>query len=465
MKSLNNWHPLSKRHLSQIGRRSPELRRQMYPIWGITWRPGDWNGSFLGRKYRTLGAATMMCQVSYPQSDGREAIGLFGIAARIEPTTATVSYDNVRLYHDFHRVPFPGARGKILDPSDSGRGGHGNGSWVRLALDVDRLRERAHTNHYRLPATPNLPQIYLGYGCKEVAKFVESVELRKRAAELLEVPWTGNTLSDLVSRKAEMAEGRMQAFAVLPAETRNELLRRAWESSLVSPTAADNNTGLWLLPQELATDVYGVVRVFEFFGDLIGVPVFNPARRMSGKVVANPAIALATSKGFDLVHDLDTLAHTAEGTPEFQAIEQRLIELVPKVRKAADVSYLISDQDVLNAICQPDQPVAVEPVLENLAERQQIETVRGALTAHISEATMDCDILEAIRNPHGPLLAAGLCQVQVLQRNVRVPLKDALCFSASSLGRDRVEATFWQDSPFSSQPRSPRSLPEVSVAA
>jgi hypothetical protein len=73
----------------------------MYPIWGITWRPGNWNWNFLGRTYRTLGSPTMMCQVSYPKSDGHEAIGLFGIAARIDPATATDSYDDVRLCHDF----------------------------------------------------------------------------------------------------------------------------------------------------------------------------------------------------------------------------------------------------------------------------------------------------------------------------------------------------------------------------
>ena len=101
--------------------------------------------------------------------------------------------------------------------------------------------------------------------------------------------------------------------------------------------------------------------MFEFFGDLVGAEVFNPVRRFTDNVAANPAAALATAKGFD-------------------------------------------------------------------------------------------DILEAIRNPHAPLFAAGLCRVEVLHRSVRVPLREALYFSASSLGRDRVEAMFWHDSPFQSQP-------------
>ena len=256
----------------------------------------------------------------------------------------------------------------------------------------------------------------------------------------------------------------MQAFAELSPDARRDLMRKAWEASLVSPAALDNNTGLWLLPQELATDVYGAVRVFEFFGDLVGAEVFNPARRFTGKVVANPAVTLATEKGFDLVADLEAIANISEGTPEFQCVEQRLIELVPAVRKAAGVSHLISDQDVLNAICQPDRPVAIEPLLDGLSEQQQIELLRGTLATHISDATLDSDILRAIRNPHGPLFVAGLCRVQVLHRSVRVPLREALYFSASSLGRDRVEAMFWHDSPFQSLPRKPRTTPEMALA-
>ncbi len=463
MKNFENWHPLSKRHFAQIVHRSPSIRRLMFPIWAITWRPGDRNGNFLGRAYRALGSSTMMMQLSYPRPDGREAIGLFGIAARIEPATAAVAYDELRLSHDFHRVPFLGARGKILDPRDDG--GHGNGSWVRLALDVDRLRERAQTNHYRLPATPRLPQIFLGYSSPEAVKFRESAELRRRAAELLDVSWAGNALNDLLSRKAEIAEARMQMFAGLSVDAQKELMRKAWEASLVSPTALDNNTALWLCPQELATDVYGSVRVFEFFGDLVGAEVFNPVRRMTGKVVSNPAAELAAARGFDLVADLATIANIAEGTAEFQSVEERILELVPAVRKAAGVSHLISDQDLLDAICQPNQPLSIEPLLDGLSEQQQIELFRGTLSAHISDATLDCDILEAIRNPHAPLYAAGLCRVQVLHRNLRVPPREALFFSASSLGRDRVEAMFWHDAPFQNQHRRPGPAPEMVLAA
>jgi hypothetical protein len=406
----------------------------------------------------------MMCQASYPRSDGREAIGLFGIAARVEPATAAVAYDELRLYHDFHRVPFPGARGKILDPGEDGVG-RGNASWIRLALDVDRLRERAQESHYLLPATPRLPQIFLGYGSRESVKFRESAELQKRAAELLQVSWTGSTLDDLFSRKAEIAEARIQAFAELSADGQQELMQTAWNASLVPPSALGNNTGLWLLPQELATNVYGAVRAFEFFGDLVGAEVFNPARRLTGKVVINPAADLATARGFDLIADLEAIANVTEGTPEFQAVEKRLFDLVPAVRKAAGVSHLIGDQDLLNAICQPEQPLAVEPLLDGLTEQQQIGLFRGSLSAHISEATLDCDILEAIRNPHRPLFAAGLCRVQVLHRNVRVPLKEALFFSASSLGRDRVEATFWHDSLIQSPSRQRGPAPQFAVAA
>src|SRR5262245_30442257 len=150
LNKTTHTHPLTERHFRQIIRRPRTFRNRMFRVWSLTWRPGDNTGSFLNKRFRPLGSSVMMVQVSYPREDGRERIGLFGIGARVDPADATVSYDDLRLKHDFHRVPFAGARGPILDPSDDGCG-RGNGSWLRLALEVDRIRSRAATGSFRLP--------------------------------------------------------------------------------------------------------------------------------------------------------------------------------------------------------------------------------------------------------------------------------------------------------------------------
>jgi hypothetical protein len=235
----------------------------------------------------------MMCQVSYPREDGREGIGLFGIGAQIDPQTATVIYDEVRLRHDFSRVPFVGARGAVLDPSDDQAGGRGNGSWVQLALEVDRVRQRMATSNFHLPSVPQLPEIFFGYSRKEVARYEVTPELYRCAARGPEVCWTGNSLSDFERLEAETAAAQDKAFAAIPAEQQEQLLQEAWDAAFIPPSDPANSTGLWLLPHALTTDVYRTVRMFEYFGGLVEAKVFNPARKLGGKTVPNPAVAVA----------------------------------------------------------------------------------------------------------------------------------------------------------------------------
>ncbi len=460
--SKRNWdHPLSDRHFKQIVCRNSHHREKMYPVWAITWRPGGNTGSFLGNLFRPLGSATMMVQVSYPRKTNREGIALFGIGARIDPQQAIVFYDDLRLRHDFHRVPFVGALGAILDPSDEKRGTCGNGSWVQLALEVDRLRNRAATKHFRLPVVPQLPQIFYGYGRQESAKYEVTSALRYRAAASMEVEWNGSSLHDLGRFEAASAHLREQKFELLAAETQQELLRTAWEAAFIPPTDPGNTTGLWLLPHEMSRDVYPVARIYEHFGDFVGANILNPACRL-GRLVPNPAVDVATQAGVDLIADLAMLAPTGEGSPELTGLEERLLSLLPGYRTRLSASEEISDQDLLHALCQPDQPVAIAPPLADLAESEQISQMRAALRPHVSACCTDANLLAAAQNPHTPLFASGLCQVQTLFRHRRVQLEDALCFTSRRLERERIEAQFWHSQWCDSQ-RSGNPMPPVEM--
>jgi hypothetical protein len=434
----NCSHPLTDRHLRQVVRRSRTIRGRMPRIWAITWRPGDRTGSFLGKTVRPLGSPVMMVQASYPREDGREGIGLFGIAARVDPVDASVCYDDLRLNHHFHRVPFVGARGSILDPTNDGHG-RGNGSWLQLALDVDRIRLRAAGGSFLLPTVPTLPRIYFGYGRKEAAKFEVTPALRRQAAASMDLPWTTLAVTDLRRLEDEMAAARDVAFEALPQETRQAKFMEAWDAAFVPPGHSTNNTGQWLLPHEFCTDVFSAVRIFECFDDLVGATLFNPARTLNGTSVPNPAIEIAKEAGIDLVGDLSSLS------PEYSEIEQRLIALIPTYRQRIRASASISDQDLLCAICHYEQPVAIEPKLQDLSENEQLRLMRLTVKPHISECCSDEDLLSAIRNPNGPLFASGLCRVQTLHRDVRQPVGAALSFSPKDLGRERVQALLWHE--------------------
>jgi hypothetical protein len=173
--------------------------------------------------------------------------------------------------------------------------------------------------------------------------------------------------------------------------------------------------------------------------------VFNPAQKLDGKAIRNPAVEFAKTQGIDLAGDLTVLADTEEGAPEFRETEQRLIELVPDFRRHIKASSAISDQDMLCAICHYDRPVTIEPALGALPEVEQLRAMRDSLKPHINQCCTDEDLLAAVQNPNGPLLAAGLCQVQTLHRNTRAPICSALAFSPEVLARDRVRARLWYD--------------------
>jgi hypothetical protein len=382
----------------------------------------------------------MMVQASYPLDGGREGIGLLGISARIDPANATVHYDDVRLCHDFHRVPFVGARGPILDPSADGEG-RGNASWLRLALEVDKIRSRMAARSFRLQFIPALPQLFFGFSRKEAARFEVTSALRLQAVSSMEANCTSMSLSRL---QEDVQQARVQAFDSLTSEAREARLKTAWESAFVSPGEPNNTTGLWLLPHELCTDVYSCVRIFESFEDFVGAPLFNPARNLGGKTVANPAVDVAKEAGIDLVADLESIAGTADGSPELAAVEQRLIALVPTFRQRIGASAEISDQDLLCAICHYEEPVATEPSLPSLSESEQVRKMRASLKEHVSECCSDHDLLDAARKPNAPLIASGLCRVQTLHRSIRMPLIDGLSFTSVELQRDRVHATLWQ---------------------
>jgi len=258
---------------------------------------------------------------------------------------------------------------------------------------------------------------------------------------------------------------REAAFAELSGDTQQTRLLEAWDRAFVPPTDPTNSTGLWLLPHELSTDVYSTTRVFEHFGDLIGAPVSNPARKLDGKLVSNPAVDLATERGIDLIADLARISQTAEGSPEFLSVEQKIIDLIPDYRKRTGASEAITDQDLICAICEYDKPVMIEPALKDLSESEQLQMMRSILAPHISECCTDGDILAAVRNSNQPLVASGLCRVQTLYRDLWLPVDKALTFSSEQLRRERLSAELWHAGWTSQTDRNPPVVELTALAA
>jgi hypothetical protein len=161
--------------------------------------------------------------------------------------------------------------------------------------------------------------------------------------------------------------------------------------------------------------------------------------------MSNPAVELAAENGVDLVCELAAIATATDDSREFKAVEQRLIELLPIYRKRVNASNAIGDQDLLCALCDYSQPVVIEPALGVLPVAEQLQLLRAALEPDIADCCTEDDILAAINQPNGPLVAAGLCRIQTLGRNLRLSIDESLAFTSEQLRRERVEARLWHD--------------------
>jgi hypothetical protein len=428
----------------------------MRSVWGVGWRPGDQTSNFIGKLFRPLGSAVMMVQVPYERPDAdRPGLGLFGVAAEVDPATATVYYTDLRLHHEFHFVPRPGARGTVLDPTE---GEGGNATWVLLGLEVDHVRQRNTERNYRLPAVPQMPVIYFGYASQDHINnaFSETPTLRQLAVGGTEINWSGDSLGGLAAFRSEATHAKEKVFNSWSADVQQAKMREAWDSQVLAPTHEMNTTGLYLIPHELVTSAFRTTRIFEYFGGLVGAHVYNPARKLEGKSIPNPAIEAAQEAGVDLVAELTKIKDSTEsGTPEYAEIEQKLIALLPAYRAKCKASEDISDQSLLSDLCSPAQDVQIELPIAKLPEEAQIVEMRQRLRPHISEACTDQDILDAVRNPSQPLVASGLATIQTMRRDVHIPLADSMSFTAEVLGRERMAARFWYDLP-APKPRQPQ---------
>lgn len=449
---------LAIRHRNQIAYRPVSMIARLRSVWGLTWRPGGRSGSFNGKLFRKLGTAIAQVQVSYLQPNGYDGVALFGVAAMVNPHTGVVSYDDLKLCHEFHRV-FVGARGAILDPSDDSKGGRGNGSWVQLGLEVDRLRERAVEKCFELDTTPELPGLYFAYGSRAAAKFEVTEALIEKAAADTEITYHG----ELQGFTSEFGRLRRQAFEALPVEEREAKLKAAWESVFVSPKDPENTTGLWLLPQQFVTNVFGTVSIFECFAGLAGAHIFNPACKLGGKTVDNPAYEVAKAAGVELPAVIQALEiMPPEDLPGREELATMLLSLVPAYRQALGAAPEVGDDDLLRYLITPDDAVVTEAAIGDLPEAEQLKVMRSRLAPHISECCTDGDILNAVAAPASRLYASGLCRVQTLYRNPRMPIEEALRFTPEALGRDRVQATLWHPMPEHKpkQPRKPQAEPQ-----
>jgi len=422
--SKRNNTTLTQQHLRDVVQLKAHQKKELRPIWAVTWNTR-------GETLVPLGSASMMVMVADPdhQNPNKDRISLFCIVAAARGNV--ISYDQCVMRHDFSKTPYAGAYNNILDPQDEGDPNvspahRPNGSWVQLGLAVQHDRRKAVRTSHQLGTVPQLPDFLAGY----------------------DSPITG----------------------VDPT---------LWRG----PCTEGNKYNLYLIDTRYVDMVANPPRaVFEDFSKMVGDRAANPARTLDGTVypLENPSRKLAEAHGWDLsalltivakggqldevVVESDDTPHdgmSGSDIPEMTPTEftsayddalDRLLELqqevqttlAPANRAALDAAGYCWDRAVLH----PDAPLPVPlggDIISQVGEAAAIRLLRDQLKkskAVLSPGTTDTDLVAAAKAPGRPLFASQYCAVQVKHREVGLG-ESAFAFSSDMLGRPGVTANFY----------------------
>lgn len=433
------YHPLSKKHFKNIVKRPPHVFSKLYPIWALTFVTR-------GKMLAPLGSVSLQVISSQPDphNSKRESIELTCLTAEVEHATGVVHFSRPRMSHDFGRNPQPGARKRVLDPREPDdptvkSSDRPNADWVRWALDADKARSVAADNNYRLLASPQLPKIVLGFANPELVPFEVTTALQQEIANHMGQPLRHVEAMDL------------SVIATLG--------RAHWDELFTPPDHPTNRTGLYLIDAKFVSNFSRATRVYEDYSDLCGVDIWNPARDVARMGLTRDSIFPTSPQSASrLAELLGVLSHTheadvanaGESPNQVEAMENELLELLSEARKNLGcVAGLFTDYQVLDFVNHPEQEVlnfGKHDLVDKIGEEATAELLRsvlGTTRPHLLPYVDDSELVAAAQNLAAPLHVARLPRVQVLRRDLRVPIEDALKFGPQQLRQERVYGNFW----------------------
>lgn len=432
-------HPLSRRHFNRVVKRPHKTATKLFPLWAIT---------YVTKGKTLVPAGSVSIQVLSSQPDPtnpkQENIELTCITGEVEHHAGITHFSRPRMSHNFARNPKPGARGRVLDPRDSDdptvkKGDKPNADWVRWALDADKARLAAVDQNHRLPVAPELPAIVVGFANPELVPFQMSLRLKKDVAAHM-----GRSLSHVDE---------------MDPETLEVLARAHWDGLFKAPGSEGNDTGLWLINAEYISNFSRATRIYEDYSNLVGCNVWNPARDVAkmgltregvfGKVNIARILEIMEALSKTDAADADVPADT-EGKSPVEVLEDEFLALIEEIR--TNMGYtapLFDDMQIIDFINHPEREIlefGKHDLAEKLGEENTVTLLRGVLELtrpHLLPYVSDAELVSAAKNLGAPLFAAKLPRVQVLRRDLRVPMEDAFRFTPETLGRERVYANMW----------------------
>ncbi len=382
---------LRHRHFAQIHDRTNDHHVDLQSVFAVTFRPGNWSGSFNGSLLCTVGCAPLIV-LSYENIDERNhkraPFRAFGLDVDMDGNATYGVHASDKFYYDAATAFRIGARGRQIDPLRSP-------GLAELLLRMDRACTKK-LGHLNLPVIPQFPKLLLGFAPNALPKFEDTPALRRLAAKQIGV-----------------SRDRLGANGDLLLE---RLLHDVWEQHVVATDRPDNSTGLVLIDAELCTQVRLALRMFEDFSELSGDNTWNPSREVKPLQVVNPSSAVLSEFYIDASQDFS------------QHIPAEIVDrMVARMREVLEgQSSQFADDEIMDGLVCPSEPLT--------AWTAALPRLRAKLAPAIAEATTDDDLLKAAKQPAEPLFASGLAKIQVLRRRAMGSSWD-LFFSPDDLRR------------------------------
>lgn len=425
-----NQHPITARHRAAFSRRPESVRRSMDSLAAITWTPGGYHTSFLGRMFRPIGTATMVSMFSHPGVNNH-VVHLNGYTAEIGADGYLLGGPDRNVFaYDFTESPRFNAPNFVINPKRNPALGY-------LGLELDGVRRKYVRNKLMPEDHLVAPSVYLGFAQDAIPDMEDTPMLRARVAR---------NMRRHVGEVDQMDEA-----------TRNAFLVDEWPRCVIPPGVDGNNTKFHLINAELCVRaVNWAEQIFERFTELCGVELFNPVRELLNpdRGLENPVREIATSLGIPLPLP-DSMAYGDEKErlvaraakhgihfpvpTETLGLDQGLL-LEKAIRHSlADLNHLVSDYDIVQMVLNPTQRFYVPEGVKDLAKVPDDDLVllMRDVAGRYADACTDEDLLHAGRHPNQPLFASGLCSIQVLRVDP-ANLQQSLQFGPERMHNRRV---------------------------
>lgn len=192
--------------------------------------------------------------------------------------------------------------------------------------------------------------------------------------------------------------------AAIPEDLRAQYRQRRIEEAIVV-SLGTKFADASLMPDKEIRKAFREKRCYEDYSELLGADMPNPVRKVL--MVKNPARTVLAAAGMGAGWDVTASQETME-------------MLLTQMRTRLPLPELASDNDLLDALAEPDRPIRFSRQFSDIVKAEPAAVCRAMrntfpLGASVRDYVKDDELLAAARNPENPLRVSAYARIQVVK--------------------------------------------------